>query len=115
MKRIIACLALLALCVSPLAAVAKKTPPVAAGMPSCKGSDPVVWVNTKSMVYHLQGDSYYGKTKAGKYACQSDAVAMGAHASGSKVKGGTAPDAMATSSPMLHGKRMPKPEPTATP
>lgn len=114
MKRILACLALLALFAAPLAAEAKKTPHAAAGMPACKTGDPVVWVNTKSLVYHLQGDSYYGKTKAGKYACQSDAVAMGAHASGAKATGGTAPEAMATSSPR-HGKRMPKPEPTATP
>lgn len=50
-------------------------------MPACSAGDPVVWVNTKSKVFHMQGDSYYGKTKTGKYACKSAAVAMGAHAS----------------------------------
>lgn len=51
-------------------------------MPACAAGDPVVWVNTKSKVFHMQGDAYYGKTKSGKYACKSDAVAMGARASG---------------------------------
>ncbi len=53
-------------------------------MPTCGKSDPVVWINTKTHVYHPQGDAYFGKTKAGKYACTSKAVALGAHAAGGK-------------------------------
>lgn len=56
-------------------------------MPACSASDPVVWVNTKSNVYHLRGDKYFGNTKAGKYACQSQAAAMGAHAGKGHAKG----------------------------
>lgn len=33
---------------------------------SCPG-DKVVWVNTKSEVYHFQGERWFGKTKEGKY------------------------------------------------
>ena len=46
-------------------------------MPSCATNDPVVWINTKSKVYHTQGDAYFGKTKAGRYACTSKAISMG--------------------------------------
>lgn len=69
-------------------------------MPTCAAGDPVVWVNTKSKVYHLQGDPYFGKTKDGKYACTSAATAMGAHASGSgKPKTGATPAAAPTKKP----------------
>ncbi len=54
---------------------------------SCATGDPVVWVNTETKVYHLPGSSFYGKTKHGKYACQSDATKLGAHAA--KREGGT--------------------------
>ncbi len=50
-----------------------------AAVPSCRSGDPVVWVNTGSNVYHMQGSKYYGNTKAGKYECQSQANAAGAH------------------------------------
>jgi len=63
--------------VLPGAAVSAKT---TGTMPACAAGDPVVWVNTKSKVYHMQGDPYYGNTKAGKYACKSDADAAGDHA-----------------------------------
>ncbi len=62
-------------------------------MPSCASGDPVVWENTSTKVYHARGDSYYGKTKNGKYACQSDADKAGFHLSKSKSKGGTSPAA----------------------
>lgn len=76
---------------SPLAARAShKDASTATGdapMPSCGKSDPVVWINTKTHVYHPQGDSYFGKTKSGKYACTSKAMALGAHAAGGKSAG----------------------------
>ena len=36
-------------------------------------SDTVVWVNTRSGVYHMPGERWYGATIDGKYRCQSDA------------------------------------------
>ena len=38
-----------------------------------------VWANTKSKVYHEQGDPLYGHTKHGKYMCPSAAMAAGYH------------------------------------
>lgn len=53
-------------------------------MPTCAAGDPVVWENSKSKAYHLQGDSYFGKTKHGSYACKSAADSAGYHVAGSK-------------------------------
>ena len=39
----------------------------------------MVWVNTKSKVYHKEGDRYYGKTKNGKFMTEADAVKAGYH------------------------------------
>jgi hypothetical protein len=77
-----------------------------AAMPSCAAGDPVVWVNTKSKVYHLPGDPYYGNTKAGKYACKSDADAAGDHA----------PKGSAKTARTHRGKAAPaaSPDPSAT-
>ncbi len=40
-------------------------------------TDEVVWLNTKSKVYHLKGTHYYGTTKQGEYACRKEADAAG--------------------------------------
>jgi len=40
-------------------------------------SDTVVWVNTKSNVYHFAGKRDYGNTKQGAYMCEADAKAAG--------------------------------------
>jgi hypothetical protein len=45
------------------------TPP--AGM-TCSG-DKLVWVNTRSHIYHFQGERYFGSTKEGKFICERDA------------------------------------------
>jgi hypothetical protein len=37
----------------------------------------VVWVNTKTGVYHFAGTHNYGTTKAGVYMCETDTAAAG--------------------------------------
>ena len=66
----LALLLVLAVCtVSALAQTPQHAPP--AGL-SCPGDRPV-WVNTRSGVYHYQGERYYGSTKEGKYECEAAA------------------------------------------
>jgi hypothetical protein len=48
-------------------------------------SDTVVWVNTKSHIYHLAGTPSYGTTKRGAYMCETDANAAGDRASKSRI------------------------------
>lgn len=43
---------------------------------SCPG-DRVVWVNTKSGVYHLEGERWFGRTSEGAYECEKGAIAEG--------------------------------------
>src|SRR5271165_7263187 len=40
-------------------------------------ADKVVWLNTKSRIYHYQGTHNYGHTKEGAYMCEADAKAAG--------------------------------------
>lgn len=42
-------------------------------------SDQVVWLNTKTHVYHEKGMLYYGHTKKGAYVCRKEADAAGDH------------------------------------
>ena len=46
----------------------------------CPGQT-VVWLNSKSGVYHFAGTKNYGNTKAGAYMCEADATAAGDRAS----------------------------------
>jgi hypothetical protein len=39
---------------------------------TCQG-DKLVWVNTRSHIYHFQGERYFGSTKEGKFMCEHDA------------------------------------------
>jgi hypothetical protein len=41
----------------------------------------MVWVNTKTKVYHKEGDPFYGKTKQGKYMTEQEAQQAGYRAS----------------------------------
>ena len=41
------------------------------------GAGLVVWVNTKSKVYHFAGSRDYGRTKQGAYMCETEAQAAG--------------------------------------
>jgi hypothetical protein len=45
----------------------------------------VVWVNTKSHIYHYAGTRSYGTTKQGAYMCEADANAAGDRATRSHV------------------------------
>ncbi len=49
-----------------------------AKVPPKKG---MVWVNTNSKVYHVEGDQWYGKTKKGEFMTEEDAIKSGAHKS----------------------------------
>jgi hypothetical protein len=44
----------------------------------------VVWVNTKTHIFHYAGHPRYGKTKQGAYMCEADATAAGDRASKSE-------------------------------
>ncbi len=48
-------------------------------------SDTVVWLNTKSRIYHYAGTRSYGTTKQGAYMCEADAVQAGDRASKSRI------------------------------
>jgi hypothetical protein len=43
---------------------------------SCPG-DKVVWVNTRSGIYHFRGERYFGSTKQGKFICEREADGEG--------------------------------------
>jgi glucan-binding YG repeat protein len=48
-------------------------------------ADKVVWVNTKSHIYHYAGTRSYGTTKQGAYMCEADANAAGDRATKSRI------------------------------
>ena len=66
-----------------------KSESMEAKVPPVKG---MVWVNTKSGVFHFEGDRWYGKTKEGKFMTESEALKAGYHAAkeGAVKKEGTA-------------------------
>jgi hypothetical protein len=37
----------------------------------------MVWANSKTKIYHVEGDRYYGKTKNGQWMTESDALKAG--------------------------------------
>jgi hypothetical protein len=40
-------------------------------------NDVVVWLNTPTGIYHMQGMRWYGATKNGAYVCEKEADAAG--------------------------------------
>ena len=43
-------------------------------------TDTVVWLNTRSNIYHFGGTRNYGTTKAGAYMCENDSLSEGMRA-----------------------------------
>jgi hypothetical protein len=71
----------------PTAPASPSLPKGYASEPAAKaacGSQPVVWLNLKSHVYHMAGSKDYGKTKQGEYMCESDAAQAGRAAKNEK-------------------------------
>ena len=60
---------------TPALASHKAYAPVASGA-SCPG-DRKVWVNTRTHIYHLEGERWYGRTKQGQFECEKAAKAEG--------------------------------------
>lgn len=56
---------------------AKKSAPASQVTQAAGGGSGKVWVNTKSGVYHREGDEWYGKTKQGKYMTEEEAIKAG--------------------------------------
>ncbi|MCL2647657.1 MAG: hypothetical protein FWD61_11720 [Phycisphaerales bacterium] len=71
------------------AASKKTTPSAAAPGENVKSSDTtvaktpphagMVWCNTRSKVYHKEGDRWYGKTAHGQWMTEADAIKAGYH------------------------------------
>jgi hypothetical protein len=40
-------------------------------------ADRLVWVNTRSGIYHYKGERYFGSTKDGKFVCEKEALREG--------------------------------------
>ena len=56
----------------PIAALAQAPQHAIPPVLTCPG-DKVVWVNTRSGIYHFKDERYFGSTKEGKFICQKDA------------------------------------------
>jgi predicted flap endonuclease-1-like 5' DNA nuclease len=59
------------------AKTANTNAPPASATQAAGGGNGKVWVNTKSGVYHKEGDRWYGKTKEGKYMTEDEAIKAG--------------------------------------
>ncbi len=62
---------------SKTASTKSKTAPAPSATQAAGGGNGKVWVNTKSGVYHKEGDRWYGRTKEGKYMTEDEAIKAG--------------------------------------
>ena len=63
--------------VSASPSAAPVTGSTATATPALGGGRGLVWVNTKTHVYHKEGSRFYGTTKKGKYVSEADAIKEG--------------------------------------
>ena len=63
-------------CSNPYGPWLDRLPAQAQAEPLCV-FDPVVWVDTKSHVYHVAGSRGYGHGRSGAYMCETEAKAAG--------------------------------------
>ena len=71
---------ILGLCLAPLSAVYAQSAPQFNSEQEAKQTcpkDTVVWVNTKTGVYHFKGQRWYGNTRQGAYECRTNAIHEG--------------------------------------
>jgi hypothetical protein len=78
-KPIIRAVMLAALCVSPVSGAFAADTQFQSEQEAQKHcpKDTVVWVNTKTGVYHFKGQRWYGNTKDGAYECRKEANGEG--------------------------------------
>ena len=48
-----------------------------AALATAMASDPTVWVNTRSHIFHLKGDRWFGRTRDGEYRAEQAAISEG--------------------------------------
>ena len=71
------------LCLSPLSTAYAQSSPQSPRFQSDRQAqqhcpkDTVVWVNTKTGVYHFKGQRWYGNTNQGAYECRTEANTEG--------------------------------------
>jgi serine/threonine protein kinase len=70
---------------TPVHSAAQPAPVQALKTPSTPNAAAKVWVNTDSGTYHCEGARWYGKTQAGEYMTQKQAMAEGFHPSGGRA------------------------------
>jgi hypothetical protein len=82
MRGLVFTVAALIICASPYAESAtglQQFPTQQSAQAHCP-RDIVVWLNLPTMIWHYQGQRWYGRTKKGTYVCEKEAAEAGARA-----------------------------------